>query len=228
MSNSPTNEDVVVTPSGINLANARTNETAEDILAKGKAKREQREVIQPIAKGTRKKKSLGKRLFDSFIGDSLPDIKEYVVQDVIVPTIKGAIADAITGGIDMLFWGSTAKRSGRYGNRQRGTYTAYNSFYDGGRTTRDSRDRDRNDRRRSYDVDDIIFNSRGEAEDVLSQLCDLVETYGSARVSDLYDMSNITGEFTDNYWGWKNLSTASVKRIREGYILDLPRTVEVR
>lgn len=38
-----------------------------------------------------------------FISEDAGNIKSYVVLDVLVPAIKKAIADIVTGGIDMLF-----------------------------------------------------------------------------------------------------------------------------
>ena len=36
---------------------------------------------------------------------------------------------------------------------------------------------------------------------------------------------SVTVNFTDNKYGWKDLSSASVSRVRDGYLLNLPRTV---
>ena len=44
-------------------------------------------------------------------------------------------------------------------------------------------------------------------------------------MADLYDMVNITGDYTDTKWGWYDLRGAGVERIRSGYLLDLPRPV---
>ena len=44
-------------------------------------------------------------------------------------------------------------------------------------------------------------------------------------VADLYGLVGIDSEYTDNKYGWTNLSSASIKATRDGYILDLPRPV---
>ena len=74
--------------------------------------------------------------------------------------------------------------------------------------------------RSRHNFDDIILDSRGEAEEVLSHLVDLVDDYGMASVADLYDLVGITSNFTDNKYGWTNLSSASVSRVRDGYLID--------
>ena len=61
-------------------------------------------------------------------------------------------------------------------------------------------------------------------EERSSQLEDMIDQYGSACVSDLYDAC---GQTTSNYqlnkFGWTSLATASVVRVRDGYMLKLPK-----
>lgn len=75
-----------------------------------------------------------------------------------------------------------------------------------------------------HDFSDIILASRADAEEVLDRLRDLVSQYDVATVNDLYDLVGLTGEFTDDKWGWTDLRTASVRVVRGGYLLNLPRT----
>lgn len=77
--------------------------------------------------------------------------------------------------------------------------------------------------RARHDFDDILFESRGEAEDVLSYLVDLTIDYGVASVADFYDLSGIESQFTDNKYGWTNLRDACIDRVRNGYIIRLPQ-----
>jgi hypothetical protein len=60
---------------------------------------------------------------------------------------------------------------------------------------------------------------------VLSSLVELIDTYDVATVADFYSSVGLEGEWSDNKFGWDNLSSAEVKRIREGYILVLPKPV---
>jgi len=75
--------------------------------------------------------------------------------------------------------------------------------------------------------EDIILRTRGEGEAVIASLSDLIEDYGVASVADLYDLVGITGSFTDNKYGWTNLRTASVTRVRDGFLLNLPRPTPI-
>lgn len=71
---------------------------------------------------------------------------------------------------------------------------------------------------------EILFERRGDAEAVLVQMEELIDTYGTATVADLYDSSGITaGSYVDNNWGWDDIRTARVVRDRDGFLLKFPK-----
>lgn len=189
---------------------------------KSRKKQEERPKIQKIITGSvvRKKKSFGRKLVDIFISEDIEDVKGYILYEVLIPSIKTALSDAIGGGADMLL-GTSVNRKKTYSN---GKNTPYGTFYKSGSTDR-SIDKTR---RIGYDYEDIILETRGEAEKTLSTLVDYIDQYGAVRLSDLQEMVGTTGQFTDTYWGWTNLADASVKRVRDGYLLNLPRIENLR
>jgi hypothetical protein len=75
-----------------------------------------------------------------------------------------------------------------------------------------------------HDFTDIIIATRGEAEDVLDRMRDLINEYQVATVSDFFDLVGLTGEFTDDKWGWYDLRSATIRPVRGGYMFVLPRT----
>ena len=102
---------------------------------------------------------------------------------------------------------------------------SYSSYYN-------DRDRDKprqvsKRNRARHNFDDIILESRGEAEEVLSHLVDLTEDYGMASVADLYDLVGVTSNFTDNKYGWTNVADGYIDRTRDGYCIRLPRPREI-
>lgn len=165
-----------------------------------------------------RKKSLGKKIGETFLGDDTKSVGQYILYDVLIPAAKSTISDMVTGGIEMLLFGES-RSSGR--SRRSRTYSNYSSYYSGERerkpTIYHSRSR--------HSFDDIILETREDAEEILTSLVDYIEDYGQATVSDLYDFLGKTGDFTDNKWGWDNLRTASVSRVREGYLLNLPKPI---
>lgn len=163
-----------------------------------------------------KKKSEMSKFKDVFISEDISNVKSYVFLDVLIPAIKKALSDIIVNGTDMMLYGDIRdrKRSGS------GNYRNYSTS-----GTRDSRGSER--RRVRYDFDDIILDSRGEAEEVLSRMDELMDTYGVVSVADLYDLVGVSCDYTANSYGWTgSLRTAEAVRVRDGgYMLKLPRAV---
>ncbi|MDR2395817.1 MAG: hypothetical protein LBD57_04390 [Endomicrobium sp.] len=184
---------------------------------------------------TTKKPSFKKRFANFFLGSDGKTVAEYVVQDIFVPAIKNTIVEVIYtvsngigDGFEMLFFGD--RKAGRRSNMRRDgqkSYVSYNAQYSPGY------DSIRNRRLRAESIvnrtrqnfDDIVLETRGEAEEVLSHLVDLIVDYGTASVADLYALAGINGEYTDNKYGWADLRGAAVVRVSNGYLLDLPRPI---
>ena len=80
--------------------------------------------------------------------------------------------------------------------------------------------------RAAHDFDEIILPTRVEADEVLDRLFNLVSEFESATVSELYELVGIDASYTDNKYGWTSdggLRGANVARVRDGYLLDLPK-----
>lgn len=181
----------------------------------------EKKKIQPVAKGKTKKKSEVKKFADIFVAEDVTSVKNYIINDVLIPAAKKAISDIVTNGIDMLLYGEA---KGKSRDRDRGSRVSYTKYYERGRES--DRDYDRRSTRRSvYDYDDIILDTRGEAEEVLNRMDDLIDAYGMVSVADLYDLVGISGNYTDNKYGWTNLRNATVQRVRDGYLLKLPKAL---
>lgn len=181
--------------------------------------KEERKKLEPIAQGKAKKKNEIQKFADVFIAEDVTSVKNYILMDVLLPAAKKAISDIVTNGIDMILYGETRNKS--KGRESRVSYTKY---YDRER----DRDYDRPSRSRGrygYDYDDIILDTRKEAEEVLDRMDDLIDNYGMVSVADLYDLVGISGNYTDNKYGWTNLRNADVQRVRDGYLLKLPKAL---
>lgn len=206
--------------SSLNYPGNSNTKTTESESVKPKA--------QKIVKGkvTTKKPSFGRKFKEVFFGDESADVKSYILLDVLIPAIKDTISDVVSGGLDMLLFGEHRNRGRRSNNT--GSYVSYSSYYANGKQNQ-TRTRSVPSRGGSgYAVRDITFESRGEAEEVLGNMIDTIKDYGTVSVGDLYDMIGEPGVFTDNAWGWFDLGSASVRRVREGYMLILPRVVNLK
>lgn len=56
---------------------------------------------------------------------------------------------------------------------------------------------------------------------------ELIEIYGMVSVADLYDLVGITGNYTDNKYGWTNIRNAEPVHVRDGYMLRLPKVTSL-
>ena len=78
----------------------------------------------------------------------------------------------------------------------------------------------------SFVVWNIILPTRELAEKVLDGMFDLINGPGKVSVSDYYQLAGISGRYSDEKYGWFDLTKVEVRRVREGYSLDLPRPVK--
>lgn len=169
------------------------------------------------------KKNDMRKLTDIFISEDAANVKNYILMDVIVPSVKKAIYDLIVGALDMSLYGGRGGGGGRRPVADKVSYTDYNSM-----SRRDERSYNRTQTASGYSYDDIILDSRGEAEAVLSRMDEVMEEYGQVRVADLYDLVGVTGNYTDNNYGWTNIRNAEVVRVRDGYKIKMPRALPIR
>ncbi len=173
--------------------------------------------VERVATGKTRKKGEMRKLADAFIAEDVRSVKDYIIREVLIPAAKKAVDEVVTNGISMLLYGES-KSKNRSRNESRVSYTSYyqrERDYDRGTRTRV----------RGYDYDDIILDTRREAEEVLDRMQDLIDTYGMVSVADLYDLVGINGSYTDNKYGWTRLRDADVQRVRDGYLLKLPKAL---
>lgn len=179
--------------------------------------------VEKVVSGTVKtRENKGRKFTDIFISEDAANVKSYIFMDVLVPAIKKAVSDIVTDGIDMILYGG----SGRDRNKSRsGSKVSYRSYYDDRRD--DRRNVDSYSSRSRFDYDDIIFESRAEAEAVRNEMLDVIDRYGFVTVSDLFDMADLTAPYTGNKYGWTNIRTAEAVRVRDGYVLKLPKAMPI-
>lgn len=181
----------------------------------------QEKKIEKVVSGTvkPKKKSEIQKFADVFIQEDVNNVGSYILQDILVPAVKKAICDIVKNGIDMILYGET----GGTKKKSPSSNVSYRSYYE--RDGERDRDRYASRNRNSYSYDDIVIDNRGEAEEVLSRMDELIDTYGLASVADFYELVGVTGNYTDNKYGWTDIRNASVVRVRDGYIIKLPKAL---
>nr|DAR70708.1 MAG TPA: hypothetical protein [Caudoviricetes sp.] len=168
--------------------------------------------------------SLGKQALQAFFAEDVKEVGQYLLWDIALPSVKNAVSDIFTSGIDRLLFGGDGGPQRSRGNK---TYTSYSNRTYGRRETPTERTYTQRDRR-EHNLESIIFATRSEAEDVLNHLISICDQYDVATVGDLYGMAGISQSYTDENWGWRDLRSGRAVRSRNGYILDLPKPEDVR
>jgi hypothetical protein len=183
----------------------------------------------------RRKAPLGKRFAQLFVAGDSRTVSQYVFMDVILPALKDLVTDTVTTSVERMIFGESRGPSRRPGGVS--NYVSYNRFAQPASSTprpgmapRDHNPAGRTISRQAkaeHNTDEIILDSRHAAEEVLASLFDLMTKYETVSIADLYDFVGIERNFADEKWGWTDLTGASVSRTRDGYLLNLPRTVEL-
>lgn len=180
--------------------------------------------VQKIVTGevSTRKKSLGSRIAETFTGDDARSVGQYVLFEVVIPTVKQLMFDAFTQGFERSLFGESSRARGTTING-RASYTPYNRVSKPEPQARTLSQQ----ARATHSFQEIVMQDRGEAELVVDHLAELVSQYGQATVSDFYGLVGVTGSFTDDKWGWTSMAGSRVRRVNGGYLIELPRTTDL-
>lgn len=173
-----------------------------------------------IAKAKVQKKSAIKEALRTFFVQDLPEIAEHLVVDVAIPAAKNAITDMVTQGIQQLLYGEVK-------TRPMSGYTSYsrssrdyhgNAHYESRRS-----ERREPHRQKPTNVEDLVFDTRGDAVDVVEFIAEQIEEYGQVSVADLMSSVGIQPRYTDERWGWTTTDAFEIRQIREGWLVSADR-----
>ena len=175
------------------------------------------------------KKTLIDEFRDAMIKTEHIDIGTYLVRDVIVPTIQNTILDYLS----MKFFGTA--RFGRntsmgYGRSifdyGRNVINNYSSQYQYGNNQYGMNNNSTVDRARNrIDYREIVLLNAEDAKIIVDHMRGRIAKYGEATVSDLYDCLGITANNVDFDWGWNNPNDIGIKRVPEGWLIDVANAV---
>lgn len=160
-------------------------------------------------------------IVDKFLDAFLPRNHGDIMSDIIVP----ALQDTILNILEERFHRATRRGYGYSGYRTRASSYDYSSRY-----RYDDRDR------RPFDYDDeadevtkridyrnIIVLDRTDAENVVRELRDYIEEYDQVSVAYLYELVGTSSTHVDEEWGWTNPRDIGIRRVRDGYLIDVPK-----
>lgn len=192
--------------------------------AKARPESEPRRIERvTTAEAKQRKTPLGRKFKETFIGGSMRMAAEYIITEVVVPSIQETLIEAFQGGVERLIRGDSHRpRRGvpsPYANVGRVNYQGMSS------ATKPPPTRQLSQRSRTrHDFGELIIQSRPEATEVLDQMYEILSRTGVVLVHDLYSLTGIQTSHADYKWGWTQLRGARVVPMRggTGYLLDLP------
>ena len=172
----------------------------------------ERRVTEPVVSGAKKQKKKGlDKLISFFHSDEVSETRQIITSAI-------SAVQRILDAMDVIM-GVSRGRSGTPAAR-----VGYRRYYD-------DRD-DRNERKQSrataeFSYEDIVFETRSDAETVLWRMEEMLDTFQNVSIGDMFDLSGISGSYTDFKYGWTDLRGAHVERVSNGYIIDLPRATNL-
>lgn len=177
--------------------------------------------ITPIVNARRRPQ----RRRSSRLATHIQSIGNSLFSQLILPSIRDTAVEFFTEAVTALIRGEEPEGF-RHKPRQR-SRRAYNRMYDEPRRSsrpshRRRRSRHEEDIRSVYD--DIVFDSRDVAEEVLGQMLATIAEYGSVTVGDLHNLCGLDYNHTYENYGWSSLRGTRVIRSRHGgeYLIDFP------
>lgn len=188
--------------------------------------RDEPKEVKRVVQGevVRRKTPLGRRMTQNLIGGDAQSVWGYVFGDVLAPAFRDMIADAVTGGVERMIFGDSTHSRSRSRHRGGPSRTDYNSISRGRPSHRDEPRRELSRRARSsHSFDEIILETRVEAEEVLDRMEAFLDKYDSVSVADFYELCGVSGNYTDQKYGWTDIRTASIQRVRGGYLMNMPK-----
>ena len=181
------------------------------------------------AEPTVKKKSKWSRIKEEFIVEDGQNIMDYLLFRIAIPAAKDALFSLVTNGVSMLLNRDAApsKPNGYFSN----TRTSYSKYYDQNYAN-SGYNYARPRLNSGYEYDEMLFETREDAEAVLWNMNEIANQYQYVKVADYIELSGrAIKSFTDNNYGWpvdqiKNVSVITNINPR-GYYLDLPKPMEI-
>lgn len=189
------------------------------------AKNDKPKVEKVVSGKVKTRENKSRKILGTFISTDANSVWEAIFMDVLVPSLKKLVSEGVNTAADLFLYGeSRGRRDGRSESK-----VSYRRYYDDRYGDRRESERRRGTAatRNRFDYDELVYETRGEAEMVLDSMKDTVEEYGLVSVADMYDFSGVSAPFTSHDYGWTSLRAAEVRRVRDGYVLDLPKFMPI-
>lgn len=179
------------------------------------------------------KKPLGKRIAESFGGQDLKTVGKTLAVTVLLPGAKDIMMSLLEEGGRKIIYGDDARRGSTAGRLRQTSYGAASR----GATVitsavRDSREAAITPREKSqFDFSGLLIEDPTVADRIIMEMESAIEEFGLVTVADFFEAIEVSGNgYTDRQFGWdaKAFAGAEPKRVRGGWILDLPEPLPIK
>lgn len=184
------------------------------------------EKLEKVIEGKviRRKSPWYKKVTNNLVAEDAGSVGDFLLESVLLPAFRNMVRDVVVRGTDQVLYGS--KGAGRPAVGQSQTTGSLRTQY---RNAPEQRPVGLTAAARSqHNFDSIVLPQHQDALNAIESLAAHAIKYGSASVADLYDILGISGEWTDTKWGWTDLASANLQQTREGWLLVLPPTQQLR
>ena len=158
------------------------------------------------------------KVASAFLAEDLATVKERIINDYAIPMLKNGIWSIFSSALSLMIFGEDKSRS-QSSNYVRGSSNSYDRYY-----SNPNRNQPVN-QRVIPNWQNLISDSRADMEEILDQMREAIREYEQVSIGDLYDLAGMTCNFTDNKYGWKDLTGAYIKNVPGGYSIVFPKPV---
>lgn len=190
-------------------------------FASREQKDSEKEKIEPVTTNVTVKKPKNK-LMSKFFAEDAKTVGGHVLNVVVIPSLQKLFSDVVKGAVDWLIYG--AKGSQQKTGVSNVSYSRYYSSNAQPQTTTFGANPMLN-RSNIFAVQEVMFNERADAEEVLLRMAELVEKYGMVSVADFYELVGQRFAFTDQKYGWRDLRTTEIIRGMSGFYIRFPKVI---
>ena len=181
--------------------------------------------IKPVVSGAKKvQRPASRRFLDFLLAESPKAMAKKVAIDTLWPRAKAGFEAAANEFLAGMLWGNGGVRppTGLVSGPvlRGGTAAMYHSASQPQSITQA---RQAVTHQSSGNYQDIVVPTQEYAEALLANLIDLLNQYRVVAVADLYELAGMSPSISDNSYGWTSLDTARISKVREGFLLELPR-----
>lgn len=177
-----------------------------------------------------KKKPFGQKFRETFMATDGRTVRDYVVNDVLLPSARDLLYDIINKGVGRLMYGERGKVpgiGGTFGGVKTPYATPVNRMFGMGaiQTSTMGQRMFQAPGLQPASADDFVLPTREDAEVIIEAVNDRLGMYGQVSVYELKKMLGLQTNHAENKWGWENLRGARIDPSRDGWIMVLPNPV---